>query len=106
MTQVCLLSPLTLSVGNVVSILNDVGMLFVSGVFKHASRKQLTLRCKYEMIELSRLGRGLDLLAKGKEEREKRDGCSRVLEKTAKKNKEPLAESSEVLFPYDHYSRH
>jgi hypothetical protein len=46
--QVCLLSPLTLSVGNAVSILNDVGMLFVSGVFKHASRKQLTLRCKYE----------------------------------------------------------
>ncbi len=36
------LSPLTtLSVGNIVSILNDVGMLFVSGVFKHASWKAL-----------------------------------------------------------------
>jgi hypothetical protein len=33
--------PLTLSVGNIVSILNDVGMLFVSGVFKHASWKAL-----------------------------------------------------------------
>ena len=41
MTQVCLLPPLTLSVGNVVSILNDVGMLFVSGVFKYASWKVL-----------------------------------------------------------------
>jgi hypothetical protein len=43
-TQVCLVSAplsLTLSVGNVVSILNDVGMLFVSGVFKHASWKAL-----------------------------------------------------------------
>jgi hypothetical protein len=39
--QVYLLSHLTLSVGNVVSILNDVGMLFVSGVFKHASWKAL-----------------------------------------------------------------
>ncbi len=30
-----------LSVGNIVSISNDVGMLFVSGLFKHASWKML-----------------------------------------------------------------
>ncbi len=47
MTQVCRLSlslpslSRPLSVGNIVSILNDVGMLFVSGVFKHASWKAL-----------------------------------------------------------------
>jgi hypothetical protein len=51
-TQVCIRSPLTLSVSDVVSILNDVGMLFVSGVLKRASSKQLALRRKYETNEL------------------------------------------------------